>query len=282
MENILITGSTGFLGNQILKSIIKFKDKNIFIVVRNHNNINPNLLNAVKFVYYTENIWHETAEWWFEICTSNSIDTIIHCAWHVEPGKYDSELNLSCIIGSLSLVMGARRGGVKRVIGIGSAAEYQRQKMPLSTKTPLKPESLYGITKSSLFEILNKYCELNSIEFLWLRVFNLYGEGENEKRFLSSYLRTKLDAGEIAELTSGNQIRDFLDVKKASEMIIKVSLSQKIGVLNICSGIPITIRQFAEKIADEYGRRDLLKFGSRPDNSNDPEYVVGVVDDFFK
>ena len=65
-------------------------------------------------------------------------------------------------------------------------------------------------------------------------------------------------------------------------MIVDVSLSNKTGAINICSGIPISIRQFAEKIADEYGRRDLLKFGIRPDNSTDPEYVVGVVDDFFK
>jgi hypothetical protein len=38
----------------------------------------------------------------------------------------------------------------------------------------------------------------------------------------------------------------------------------------------------ANEIIDGYGRRDLLKFDVRPDNSTDPEYVVGIVDDFFK
>ncbi|HGG63060.1 MAG TPA: NAD(P)-dependent oxidoreductase, partial [Rhodobacteraceae bacterium] len=48
------------------------------------------------------------------------------------------------------------------------------------------------------------------------------------------------------------------------------------GAVNICSGRAITIRQLAERIADEYGRRDLLKFGARPDNLVDPPRVVGV------
>jgi dTDP-6-deoxy-L-talose 4-dehydrogenase (NAD+) len=48
------------------------------------------------------------------------------------------------------------------------------------------------------------------------------------------------------------------------------------GPVNVCSGTPITVRELAEKIAYEYGRQDLLKFGARPDNLVDPPYVVGV------
>jgi hypothetical protein len=32
----------------------------------------------------------------------------------------------------------------------------------------------------------------------------------------------------------------------------------------------------AEQIADEYGRRDLLRFGARPDSPADPPCVIGV------
>lgn len=59
-------------------------------------------------------------------------------------------------------------------------------------------------------------------------------------------------------------------------MIVEAALSDEQGPVNICSGMPITIRQLAEQIADEYGRRDLLKFGARPDNLVDPPCVVGV------
>jgi dTDP-6-deoxy-L-talose 4-dehydrogenase (NAD+) len=48
------------------------------------------------------------------------------------------------------------------------------------------------------------------------------------------------------------------------------------GPVNICSAQPITVRQLAETIADEFGRRDLLRFGARPDNLVDPPCVVGI------
>ena len=65
------------------------------------------------------------------------------------------------------------------------------------------------------------------------------------------YLRQKLAAGETADLTSGNQIRDFLDVGDAARMLVNATLGSAQGAVNICSGRPITVRQLAEQIADE-------------------------------
>ena len=84
--------------------------------------------------------------------------------------------------------------------------------------------------------------------------------------------------GEEVHLTSGKQIRDFIDVSDAGNMIVEVALSSSTGPYNICSSIPVSVRQMAENIADEYGRRDLLKFNMRPDNDFDPPYIVGVRD----
>ena len=89
------------------------------------------------------------------------------------------------------------------------------------------------------------------------------------------YLRAQLKAGDAAELTSGNQIRDFLDVREAGRLIAEAGLGTQVGPVNICSGEPITVRQLAEKVADEFGRRDLLRFGVRAENLTDPPCVVG-------
>ena len=56
-------------------------------------------------------------------------------------------------------------------------------------------------------------------------------------------------------------------------------LGQQQGAVNICSGEGVTVRQLAERIADEYGRRDLLRFGARPENIFDPPRIVGVRED---
>jgi dTDP-6-deoxy-L-talose 4-dehydrogenase (NAD+) len=106
-------------------------------------------------------------------------------------------------------------------------------------------------------------------------LFYLYGEGEDERR-LVPYLRAKLVVGEPAELTSGNQIRDFLDVQEAGRMIVSVALGARQGAVNICSGVPITVRDFAHTIAEELGRQDLLRFAARPESVIDPPCVVGV------
>ncbi len=58
-------------------------------------------------------------------------------------------------------------------------------------------------------------------------------------------------------------------------MIVAVVLGKHEGAVNICSRVPITKRQLAEGIADEYLRRDLFKFVARRDNSFDPSSMIG-------
>jgi dTDP-6-deoxy-L-talose 4-dehydrogenase (NAD+) len=138
----------------------------------------------------------------------------------------------------------------------------------------LKPLTPYAGTKAAAFMALSQLLPQQNVDFAWCRLFYLYGEGEDERR-LVPYLRTKLALGEPAQLTSGEQVRDYLDVREAGKMIVDIAQSNDQGPINICSGIPTTIRQLAEKIADEYGRRDLLKFGTRPDNLIDPPCIIG-------
>ena len=53
-------------------------------------------------------------------------------------------------------------------------------------------------------------------------------------------------------------------------------MSDNQGAFNVCSGIPITVRALAERIADEYNARHLLRFGARQDNVVDPPCIVGI------
>jgi nucleoside-diphosphate-sugar epimerase len=272
-RRILITGATGFVGRQISKAFAD-KDVDLHIIVRKGKEGQLSNFISEKIVS-TSDLFAEKSDWCAEQCVG--IDTIIHAAWYAEPGKcLQSDLNIRCLLGSLNLVEGAVRAGVRRFVGVGSCFEYDLSVGFLSTDTPLKPSTLYGSTKASLFMLLSQLLPANSIEFAWCRVFYLYGDGEDPRRFVS-YLRSRLEKGEPAQLTSGNQIRDYLDVTDAGAMIADVALSEQTGPVNICSGIPITVRQLAEQIADEYGRRDLLAFGARPDNLVDPPCVVGVL-----
>lgn len=272
-ENILITGGLGFVGSQVTESLSNL-GKNLTLVIRNQDIVKLSPLQRKCTIVLTDDLFSECESWWSSKC--KEIDIIIHLAWFTKHGLYlDSKKNLDCLIGSINMAKGALRGGVRRFVGIGTCFEYDLSHNVLSIDTPIKPTSIYADTKAALFFTLSNLLVKNGLSFAWCRLFYLYGDGENQERFVS-YLRNKIKNGEIVDLSEGSQIRDFLDVRKAGKMICDVALGQKTGPINICSGQPKTIKQFAEEIADEYGRRDLLSFGARKKNPVDPPCVIGV------
>jgi dTDP-6-deoxy-L-talose 4-dehydrogenase (NAD+) len=271
-KRILITGGSGFVGRKIMLGLKK-KGLNLTAVLReNSESANSDHLSNDNIVV-TQNLFQETPEWWeYHL---RGVDTVIHAAWYAEPGKYlHSDLNLECLQGTLNLAKGAADAGIRRFIGIGTCLEYNLQGGLLSTETPLNPTTPYAATKAATFFALSQLLPARGVGFLWCRLFHLFGDGEDGRR-LVPFVRTKLAAGEPVELTRGEQIRDFLDVAKAGQMIADLSLSDRLGPVNICSGEPITVRQLAERIADEYGRRDLLKFGAHAPSPSEPPSIVG-------
>ena len=272
-KKFLLTGATGFVGRQVLLNLLNKKIEVRAIVRKGKENFFKDINLKVETVA-TDDLFKENVNWWTEQCSD--IDTIIHIAWYTEPGKYlQSPDNIDCLIGSLNLAKGAMNAGVKRFIGIGTCFEYDLSKGKLSIDTSLKPTSSYASAKAALFLLLSKWLPEQSIKFSWCRLFYLYGEGENEKRFVP-YLHKQLSKRQQAELTSGEQIRDFLDVSDAGRMISEVAFGNQLGPINICSGNPITIRQLAERVADLYNSRDLLRFGVQKKNFTDPPCILGV------
>jgi dTDP-6-deoxy-L-talose 4-dehydrogenase (NAD+) len=272
VKRILITGGTGFVGRQVVRSLSK-KDVEMTLVVRSGKEKAVKDIACVKKIITSQDIFVENRHWWANAC--KGIDIVIHAAWHVEPGQYlESEKNVDCLIGSLELVRGAACAKVARFIGVGTCFEYELSESRLSIQTPLKPLTTYAAAKTSLFTFGSTYLPARGTDFVWVRLFYLYGEGEDERR-LVPYVRGKISKGETAELTEGKQIRDYLDVSQAGNQIAEVALGTELGPVNICSGLAMTVRELAEKIAKEYGRLDLLSFGKKAENINDPPCVYG-------
>jgi nucleoside-diphosphate-sugar epimerase len=269
----LLTGATGFVGSQVLR-VLADEGTQVRLVVRDAMQGKLATRHGVESVVVTPDLFAENADWWAHVC--QGVDTVIHVAWYAEPGQYiQSAKNIDCLIGTFQMAKGAASAKVRRFLGVGTCIEYDLSGGWLSAETQLKPLSPYAAAKAATYMALSQYLPNQGVEFVWCRLFYLHGEGEDARR-LVPYLRSKLAAGVPAKLTSGNQIRDFLDVCQAGRMIVDAARSEVQGPINICSGVPITVRQLAEQIADEYGRRDLLDFGARPDNLIDPPCVVGI------
>ena len=270
---ILLTGAAGFVGRQVLQELGK-RNCRVRVVARESKTGRILQSTAIEKIIATPDLWSESAAWCADVC--RDVDTVINVAWYAEPGEYlQSPKNRDCLSGTLRLAQGATQAKVRRFVGIGTCFEYDLSAGHLSIQTALRPTTPYAEAKVGAFMALSQYLPQHGVEFVWCRLFYLYGEGEDERRLIP-YLRARLRAGEPAELTRGEHIRDYLDVRDAGRMIVEAALGTVQGPVNICSGIPTTIRQLAERIADEYGRRDLLRFGARPNNLVDPPCVVGV------
>ncbi|WP_440409619.1 NAD-dependent epimerase/dehydratase family protein [Neorhizobium petrolearium] len=273
-KRVLLTGGTGFVGRQVLRALAGSGNRIRAVIREGSAESRLGDPAAVESTVRSPDIFRESAEWWVKAL--DGVDIVVHVAWYTEPGKYvQSPENIICLEGTLRLAQAAALAGVKRFVGIGTCFEYDLSAGMLSTDTPLRPTSPYAGAKAAAFLALSQWLPPQGISFAWCRLFYMFGEGEDERR-LFPYLRAQLAAGQSVDLTSGNQIRDFLDVRIAGEKIAATALGDRKGPVNICSGIPVTVRQIAERIADDYGRRDLLRFGARPDNLVDPPCVVGV------
>tara|TARA_B110000503_G_scaffold141577_1_gene235528 strand:+ start:1111 stop:1950 length:840 start_codon:yes stop_codon:yes gene_type:complete len=269
---ILITGATGFVGQHILTALSNYNIE-ITLIVREGKEGQVKLLPNVTKIISTKNLFKESVEWWTKHCTK--IDRVLHLAWYADKQYLQSPKNIDCLMGSLNFAKGAIQAEVKKFIGVGTCFEYELSKENISVDTPLKPSSIYGATKAALYLTLSHWLPASSVELAWCRLFYLYGAGDNPDK-LVPYLRSRLEKNKKVELTSGTQIRDYLNVSDACNKIAEIVIGGQVGPINICSGIPITVRQLAEQISDEYGKRELLNFGTRPDNFVDPPCVVGI------
>ena len=274
-KKVLLTGATGFVGRQVLRQLLA-RGAQVTVVTRKAIEADQGFEQVI-----TPDLFAESTSWWLDNLAG--VDTVIHCAWYAEPGKYlTSELNFACLDGSVVLARAAQAAGVQRFVGVGTCFEYDfaaaGELDDLATDTPLRPTTLYAAAKASLWLTLSNWLaqvEGNAMTFAWARLFYLYGEGEDPRR-LVALLHGKLSKGEEVPLSTGEQVRDFMDIEQAGAKLVDIAERELTGALNVCTGEGITIRALAERIADQYGRRDLLQFGKYPGNLTDPPRVVGI------
>jgi len=269
----LLTGGGGFLGRHLLRHLRR-RNVAVRLVLRSGHALADAAADGCQ-ILETPDLFDENEDWWADACAG--VDTVIHSAWFTQPGTYlHSPRNIDCLVGTLRLAQGALRAGVRRFIGIGTCLEYELGgSAPVGINVPLRPRTPYASAKAAAYLALSGAMAGQGTQFVWCRLFYLHGEGEDPRR-LVPYLHRCMAEGVPASLSSGTQVRDYLDVAESAGQVVDVALGTGTGPFNVCSGRPVSVRALAERIADSYGRRDLLRFGDRPDLADEPEHVVGI------
>jgi nucleoside-diphosphate-sugar epimerase len=195
-----------------------------------------------------------------------------HCAWYAVPGVYlRSPENLTSLADSLNLATAARESGCRHFVGVGTCFEYDTSAGTLSETSPTGPRSLYAAAKLALHLVLDQMRD-EAMGVTWARLFYLYGPMEDARRLVPSVVRALL-AEEPADISPGQQVRDFLHVEDVASALAALGQRHLDGVFNIGSGQPITVAEVATTLGRLCGRESLVRLGARPYAPGDPMYV---------
>lgn len=203
-------------------------------------------------------------------------ETCIHLAWYTRPNEYlAAHQNVDLLATSIYLASWLAKAGTRRLVVAGTCLEYDTSLGYLSEDSSTRPMSLYAACKLALFHVLQELSRQLAFKLAWLRLFYQYGPGEDPRRLTSSVILSLL-RGQEARVTSGDQVRDYLYVEDVAAAVWAVAQSELEGVVNVGSGVPISVRDMVTAIADVCGRRDLISLGAVPYRASDPTFVCAV------
>jgi len=176
MKNILITGSSGFLGKNI--SINLSKKNNIFTFDRK---IQKKKVKNIKSYLYPKNINDYVA-----FFKKYKIDIIIHNAGYFVKEHKPSDINKLIDVDikkTLYLFEASKLANVKNIISFGSYWQFY------SLNSKFSPANLYACTKQTIFTIAQHYLNNNKISHLQLIIFDTYGTNDVRKKIINILLK---------------------------------------------------------------------------------------------
>ncbi len=165
------------------------------------------------------------------------------------------------VTGTLNVLNAAADAGVQRVVFASSAAVYgDAEANPLSEETPLRPSSVYAVTKRAAEQLCEMFNRSGRLQTVVLRLFNVYGPGQLERKSQSAMLiprtiRSLLDGRLISIRGDGTQSRDFVYIDDVIEMLVRAGQVPNAGgqIINAGTGMPISINRVVALLASMLG-----------------------------
>ena len=195
-------------------------------------------------------------------------DTFYHIAWGGTGANRDksTELQSRNIFYTLEAVKAAKTLGCTRFIGAGSQAEYGPKDLDMiGPDTPTEPVTPYGISKLAAGKLSRLLCQELSMEWIWPRIFSVYGIYEKENTMISTALHA-FRRGEPTAFTPAEQIWDYLYSKDAGKAYYLIGEKGRAGsVYCVGSGQGRPLRHYIEEMAELAGSGKIVPgIGKRP------------------
>ncbi len=245
---MLVTGGAGFIGSRLSETLLQLGArvtvldnfstgradnltgiKDQITLIRGDIRSDTVLADAVKGCDY---VFHQAAIPSVVYSFQNPVET--------------HEVN---VIGSLKVLLSAKRTGVRRVVFASSSAVYgNSDRLPLTEETPPQPQSPYALTKSLMEQIAVFGHRILGVDTVCLRYFNVYGPRQDPRSPYSAVIPRFIDCLLTGKRPiiygDGLQTRDFVFVDDCVRANILACLNPHAAgkVLNVGSGHPSSVQ----------------------------------------
>lgn len=263
-KKVLVTGATGLIGKELAQPLLQagFEVHSFTIDEKNPDNgfhwIKGNLFNDSDIKAAMEAVKPQY---------------LLNMAWCTVGDYLKSDLNYQFLQAGISLLKHFKDNGGKRAVFTGTCFEYKFKNTPLKETDELDPnKTVYTFCKNKLHETAAYFCAQHDISFGYGRIFYVYGRNENKTR-LTGMIIDKLSRNEEVIIKSGRLYKDYMYAKDIAGAFAALLDSTAQGVVNICTGKAISIKDFTLEIARQMGKEHLVVFKNEP--SNQPPIIIG-------
>ena len=262
MKKILVTGATGFIGNYVIEVLLKHK----YEVIATSSSIATAQSKAwfgkVKYIPFNFQDFDSEINYYefFDQPTA-----LIHLAWEGLPNykaAFHMEENLPR---HFALLNNFIEHGLTDITVTGTCFEYGMQEGRLSESLVTKPANAYANAKDLLRKQLEELHTVKVFNFKWIRLFYMYGIGQSPNSLFSQLDKALERSDAIFNMSGGEQERDYLQVEQVAQYITKIALQNNItGIINCCSGLPVTVKTIVEKYLEKKEKHIQLNLGYYP------------------
>lgn len=263
---VLVTGAAGFIGHHVVARLLE-RGHEVIAVGRDESKArNFAWFDRVRFIACDIHGPIDSPAERF-----GRPEAVMHLAWPGLP-NYGSLFHYEKTLpADYRFLKALVQGGVGHLLVTGTCFEYGMQSGALAEDLPTAPANPYALSKDTLRKQLQSLRQRHAFTLQWARLFYMYGEGQNPNSLLAQLDRA-IDGGEaVFNMSGGEQLRDYLPVEEvASRSVTLLEHPGCDGVVNICSGEPISVRRLAERHLADRGAKIRLNLGHYPYSSDEP------------